>query len=577
MVIKTAKTSFPSRLHRAIQVWQKMNEPMLEHRKKMLQYYASGYYAKGEQKSHPINLTDRGIGIVVPYLVMGNPAVLVNTKIASLQPWAYTTQLALMHLLDEIDFATSSLRPAVRNSMYGAGITKTGIMHAEEVEYAGYLHDLGQPYCDIIDDSDYVGDPTARSREDFEFEGNFYLMPTDYAKEFFGPKYADDISVDYKLYGDAAPQTLAGDVSSSDFHTVKKWSRFCDLWLPKEDVIITITPPDKNARILRTVEWDGPEGGPYDVLGYKYFPNSPVPIPPVWGWLDMDTMMNVMVLKARHQAEREKIVLAYEASAADDAERISSTPDGGTVKVENIDRIKEVKYGGVNPDIYSWVQYVEAQFSRQYGNLYVTGGRETQAGTLGQEQMLQANATRILEDMAIAVHNHAKSVFRKMAWFFWTDPLIRLPVIKRVPGTAGLDVIFSQQAKEGDFWDFNFDIEPYSMQRLSPEIRYQRFLTLLNQWLLPSSQLAAAQGNQLQIDVITRQLAMYLDVKNVDEWWKSASPKDVGINPYQPMSGVVKVKSGQSDGRTGMMGAASRQANMSQQQARAGGQSSKEV
>jgi len=72
---------------------------------------------------------------------------------------------------------------------------------------------------------------------------------------------------------------------------------------------------------------------------------------------------------------------------------------------------------------------------------------------------------------------------------------------------------------------------------------------------------------------------MYLDVKNVDEWWKSATPRDVGINPYQPMQGmaVPKVKSGQADGRTGLMGASSRLANMSQQQTRAGGQSSKEI
>lgn len=573
---KNVRLGFPERLQEGIKVWQKMAEPTLKHRNKMLGYDVNGYFSSSDEHSlRPINLTDRGVNTITPYLVMGNPSVIVNTRIPQLQPWALTTQLAIGHLLNEIDFASRTLRPAVRNSMFGAGIVKTAIMHEEEVEIAGYKHDLGQPYCDVIDDSDYVGDASAKNREMFDFEGHRYLLPTEYAKEFF-PKYADSISADYKLYGDNSPDTISRKEIRNDYRTLKDYSEFYDLWLPREGVIVTILPPDRKTGILRTVEWDGPEDGPFDMLGYKFFPGSPIPIPPAWGWVDMDTMLNVLVRKMRTQAEREKSVLAYESVAAEDVERITLTPDGGTVKVENIDRLKEVKSGGVNPGNYQWVQYIEAMYAKQYTNMDIAGGRSSQGGTLGQEQMLQANSGRILEDMAIQVHNFTKKIITKMAWFLWTDPLIQLPLVKRVPETQGLEVIFSQQEKEGDFWDFNFDIEPYSMQRHTPDARYQKMMQLLSQWILPVSQMAAQQGNQLNIDQITRQLAMYLDVKNLDNWWTSEVPSNgAGLNAYQPTQGTVVPKSGVTDGRTGEMGVASRNANLQQQQARAGGQSSK--
>ncbi|KKL54806.1 hypothetical protein LCGC14_2261750, partial [marine sediment metagenome] len=137
---KETTKSFPSRLQQAIKSWEKMTEPMRDHREKMLKYYASGYFdGKEAQKQHPINLIDRGVGIITPFLVSNNPAVLVHSKSPKLKPWANTTELALKHLFDEIKIAQKTLRPAVVNSLFGIGITKTGIMKAEQVEFMGYL------------------------------------------------------------------------------------------------------------------------------------------------------------------------------------------------------------------------------------------------------------------------------------------------------------------------------------------------------------------------------------------------------------------------------------------------------
>jgi len=312
------------------------------------------------------------------------------------------------------------------------------------------------------------------------------------------------------------------------------------------------------------------------VLGYKYFPNSPIPIPPVWSWLDMDTMINILILKMRKQAEAAKKVLAYESHAAKDAERLAGAADNATAKVDNIESVKAFEWGGVNPESYNWVNYIESQFSIQGGNLYTMGGRNVQAETLGQEQMLMSNASRFLDKMVNSVYNFTEKILRKRLWFLWTDPLVSLPEIKRIQGVGEVKVLFDQAAKEGDFYDFNFKVKPYSMQRFNPQMADMKLSQFLTQWILPILPMAMQQGWQLDVNQATEDLAK---LKNIDisGWWKSGVPAQTpGAGTYAPQQGTVKPKSAQGDDRFGAS-PASREANLQQQQSRAGGKSSKEV
>ena len=585
---------FVVRVQEATKVWLTVYRTPLLHRKMMLNQWAANYYsisnseghwsanyyAENKTEGHLLNFTDRAISIVVPYLSMNNPKVIVRSKTPKLRPWAYTTELAINHLMTEIKFAKYCLRPAIFNSMFGMGITKTGIMKAEEVEFNGYLHDVGQIYTDVIDDSDYIGDVSARNRENFEIEGHYYYLPTAYAKEFFGSKHADAIKPTHKLHGDESPDNISKPSTlSQDFHTLREWTRFIDIWLPDEETVITILP-EGYPHILRTVEYDGPEGGPFDILSYKHFPNSPIPIPPAWGWTSYDTAVNVLANKMRTQAENEKTIITYSADAAEDMKRVAAAGDRESVRVNDVDAMKPMVFPGINPDSYNWIQYLENQFSISGGNLYTMGGRNVQAKTLGQEQMLQSNASRILEDMVVQVHNFTESIMRKWAWRLWTDPLINMPEVKRIPGVVELDVVFDQAAKEGDFQDFAFTIEPYSMQRYSPTLEYQKTIQFLTQWVMPVSQMANQQGVTLDIDVVTKDLARYLNIPNLENWWKSAVPQNTDMGPYQPQQGTVVPKAkngGIQDGRFGDNDKGSRETNSAQQQSRAFGQSSKPV
>lgn len=577
---RDVRKRFPVKIQDNAEQWYSDTKPMRETIIRMLGHYAGGWF-KGEPASaqQPLNLIDRGVQIIGPYLAGGPPKVMVDAKrgLASNRPFARTLELALEHLFKEMKFHANTLRPAIFNSMFSLGITKTGIMKAKEVEIYGHRHDVGQPYCDNIYFDDYRGDPLARNREENEMEGHEYVLEEEFVRTSGLYRNHDHLKPDNEAYNDSTrPEKVSKERTHGQarYDRLRKRVRLQDFWIPDENIIITIPLKGQGNRIMRTVEWDGPEGGPFDVLGYRYFPDSILCIPPVFTWLGYNKIINDLVAKMNNQAKRERKIVAYDLGSSQDAKYISQTPDGSTVGVKNIDGIKEIEMGGVSETNFQFVQYMEQQFSIAGGNLYTIGGRETGAETLGQEQMLQANASKALEDMVQQVHQFTKSIIEKLAWFMWSDPLINLPVIKRVAGYE-IETEFSQETKEGDFYDFAFDIEPYSMTRMNPEIRYQRLMQLVSQVVLPTAQISAAQGSQLNVDELVKEAARFLDVRNMDRWWSPAIPQEGQMNPYQPQQGTKKPKSGQADGRfSGGDQAASNMSNLSQQQTRAGGQSS---
>lgn len=523
----------------------------------MLNAIASGYFSsnsrqQGVNKSHPINMMDRVLSILIPYLVMSNPSLLITSKKSEYRPYAKTTEMAFNHLISEIKFARNSLRPVVRDAMLGLGVLKTGLMKSHEVEIFGHLHEVGQVYSDPVDLVDYIGDPSATSFEGFEFEGNYYKMPVETAQAMY-PKHADKLKASYTLHGaerENDPQKIAkGNNADGEYSTLREYVRLADYWIPDENVILTIEP--SSATILRTTESDSPEGGPYDKLYFKDFPGSSLPIPPLWYSMDLDETLNAIVRKMRKQAGAQKTNLVFEGDAADDAERLASAPDTGSVKVSNADGVKVVEWPGIDAEHYKWASYCENQLSMTNNNLYLLGGQGTGSETLGQDQLQFANASKSVDDMTDKTYSFTQSAAKKMVWYFWSDPLISVPMIKRIQGFGDIPVVFDRAARDGEFWDYSFNIEPYSLQRLSAMVEFQRTLSLLTQWILPSAQLAAQQGAQINIPKATQHLAKMAGLRGFGDWYETAVPSaEAQLNPYTPTQGKIKNKDVQ-DGRTG--------------------------
>ncbi|TET14309.1 MAG: hypothetical protein E3J77_04925, partial [Actinobacteria bacterium] len=551
---KDVKASFASRLQQMAKLWMKKNETVLKHQQKLLKLWASGFYEDGYSRDHLINLIDRGIYSIVPYLVEGNPKIMVETLIGNYRPWAYITQLSLNFLINKMSLADRVFIPAAINSMFGAGITRTFTEYDRTINLENEVIKTGTPSIKIIHDSSYIGDPIARNRDDFIFEGDIYKLPTEYAKDLFagkdkfGNEIADYILPDCKLISDFSPENISNpnkisqpNYNSSKF-ALRDYTTFIDLYMYDTNHTITIMPEGKKAKILREVEEEGPKESPYDYLGYKFFPESPVPIPPAWFWHDLDVSLNIVAKTAREQAESQRDLVVAPPAARKGLENITNAKNMDVLIANDSENITQLSFGGMNKENFNWMNFVDVQFNKAGGTAEIMSGRGADAPTLGQEKMQFANASRIVNNMYTRWHEFMTSIIRKLAWRVWTDPTVYIPVVHEIPGVENLPKVFSQADKVGDFYDFVFNLIPYSSQRTSPEAKYQTIMSFMAQWVLPTYQFAAQQGAELDVPAVTQIMSDLLGIDNFNQFYKTALPHELeGIGyTMQPVGGERK-------------------------------------
>ncbi|MBE3036469.1 MAG: hypothetical protein IMZ70_05235, partial [Candidatus Atribacteria bacterium] len=282
--------------------------------------------------------------------------------------------------------------------------------------------------------------------------------------------------------------------------------------------------------------------------------------------------VNIVAKTAREQAESQKDLILADPAHKDLAEQVTNAKNMDVLIVKNPNEgVKQVSLGGMNTENLGWMAFVENTFNKAGGTADVMRGG-TEAPTLGQEKMMFQNASRIVNNMSTRYHTFMTSILRKLAWRVWTDPTVYIPVIKEIPGIGQLEKVFSQADVVGDFYDFVFNIVPYSTQRMSPELKYQRLLALASQWILPTMQYATQQGAQFDIPEATKLLAEYQGLDNFNQLYTTAMPDQLqGISyQMQPMNGKQSKSPGQGNDS---MGASpmSREANSNQQQLRTSG------
>ena len=568
------RDSYPKRLQTLSKAWTKKWEGAYDHSQKCMKLWLSGYFDRGYSRWHMLNYMDRGVSTVTSYLVTGNPKVLVESLAPKLRQEAYNRRLIMNFAIQQNKFAEEVLIPGAVASMFGDCISRVFYEYDRAMSIDDETIKIGTPRVALIEPCDYIGDPSAKVRRDFAFEGDIYRLPTEYAKELFGKKVADHIKPDCKLI----QKYSAEELSSKDFDFNKladrDYTTFIDVCNFKEGVIDTIMPMGQKAVILKTVEWDGPDSSPYDVLGYRYAPNIPISIPPAWNWYDLDVSANIVAKAAREQAESQKTILAGEPVAKDAMKAVLSGKNMDMLLAKHADKIQKFDFGGVSADNYGWLQWAANEFTQAGGGANdALGGRGPTSDTLGQEQIVQANAVRVANNFYNRFHDWMTNVLRKYAWTLMEDPGAYFEVLDNIniPGVGNYEnpVYYSSADTAADFNDFVFKIEPYSTQRKAPEQKYAELFQFCTQWILPTMAVRTEQGSTIDLEMVDKLLADYQGIDSFSQWYRGTLPND-GPDVDFTMSNKSP---GQGDNRLGATGP-SRQANMQQQQGRAGFKSS---
>jgi hypothetical protein len=573
-----AKEVSPKKMMTAVQHGMDRLRNFRASRLMYIRQYCGQYYDRdhGTIGDEPLNLIFNAIAIIVPNLVANFPKNVVLSRFMQYRGYAELLALGLDYLSKEIDIK-SVLRRWVVDSLFTIGIIKTGLATSKDlVTFSDDQRiDAGQPYAETVDFDDWVLDPAARHIEERTFVGNRIRAPRQMMLD--SGLYKNDLVEKLPTYGQDSyskrdvEMISQHELTPTQISDLQDYVEVVELWVPEAKATVTI-PAGRLVLddYLRVDDYYGPDEGPYSYLALTPpVPNNPLPVAPVGIWHDLHVQANKMAKKVIDQAARQKTVLGYKRVAADDAQEVVDAGDGEAIAMDDPQAVQSYRFGGQEQSNEAHLQQLSYWFSLMSGNTDQLGGLRTNSDTATGQEILQTNGNVRLEDMRDLVYAATAEVERKLAWYLHTDPLIALPLIKRVPIPAQTamtaygpmlmqpaqiteqQVILSPDVRTGEFLDFHFSIEAKSMSRLDPAMRLQKALMFASK-VLPAAAAAAQVCTQMGVPFSFSKFAIRMG-KELDLDWLD----EVFYDPeFQMQMAELLARSPQIKNSKGMMSGA---------------------
>ena len=466
------------RLQTAVEWSRKQMTPFRERRARFLRQYLGHHYGSANSNAErmPMNMLALAVQTFSRNLAARNPAVTVSGRRRDLAPLAKKMELTMNQTIEEIDLR-STLATVVFDAIFYVGAVKVGLTEGAAEELHGELHDAGLPFVDPIDPEDLVIDMNATRLEAMQFCGNRYLLPLDMVRDskIFGAA-ADDLvpasTLSHNEYGDTRVSTLTNEDSyfhdsSTAYPLVELW----DVYLPYDNLMVTFPADARGSidtnRVLREVEWDGPEMGPYHILSLGEMSGTVMPVPPITNLIDMNDAINKSFRKLIRQLERQKTITVVSGGADEDGNRIMHADDGDIVRVDRPEATKEMRFGGPDQIATAFTVQMREMFSYLAGNLDAMAGLSQTAGTLGQEELIKASSSEKILDMQARMLTFTKKVLQDMSSWIFYDPVREFSV--DIPlGESGMSVpskFRPKERKESEFLELELDIAPVDSRR----------------------------------------------------------------------------------------------------------------
>jgi hypothetical protein len=511
------------KLARALKASDQQLDPFREQRRRNWERITNTFLPNETREYHqletPVNLMEMALTTYRTRLVVRNPKVMVKARRQQLLAEAREFELALNMLLNEIDLKTT-LRTAVDEAILSAGIVKVAMVAPEHSEMMGYRHDGGQPFADPVYLEDFLFDPAARRFESAEWIADRYRVPADMVRNspLLDPKRKDKIKgdgqrspsgLDTGVRTDAAAALQTGALGGDEELNEHVW--LCDVYLTREQVVETYLWSDGEIQgePLWSVEWEGPERGPYHMLVFGQTPGTPIPLPIAHTWAPMHDVVNALWRKLAIQAKRQKTILPFRGDQQDDAEKINRATDGAAVSVSARDLPKEVRLGGPDNQVIGITATMMQLFNRAAGNLDALGGLGPSSGTVGQDRIISEQANERLKDMQSRLHSFVKGIVESLGDMEYNDPVKERVITKRV-GIVEVESQYGPDRREADFREFNLDIVPYSMEDRTPTERAAQLREVMAE-LAQYEPMLAQSGGSLRIDEYIREIGRLMD------------------------------------------------------------------
>lgn len=473
-----------TRIHSSVEQSKRQLEKACRERKDSVAQFVGTHYSDGgAAKTVPANMLEMAVTIYLRLLAAHEPRCVVSTDDATLKPFAADMEVVLNQLPREIGLL-ETVRRAVMEAMFSIGVVKVGVAGTNPNPKIG-----DEPFVSVVQLDDYFVDMSARSWEEIQYEGNEYWMTVEDANRAFGQRLTPDEYNGSSATGvEQANAVSVGEAMDPLYEKVL----LRDVYLVRTNEMVTYAV--QSQKELRRVKWDGPEGTPYVKLWFEGVPGNLMPLAPIAVWKDLHILGNQIYRKLANQAVSRKTVAVFSGGSDDDVVRFRNARDGeamrGNIKVDG------VSVGGVDSQNLAFFLSNWDRFSMICGNLDSLGGLSPQAATAKQDQLISEAASTRVKDMGDKTVAFVRDIFRRLAWYVWTDPVRERRFTRVYDAALGLAVRkeWTPETRDGDFLDYNFDIAVFSMQDDSPSTRVQKLMEVMNGFVLPQMQMMMQQG-----------------------------------------------------------------------------------
>ena len=203
--------------------------------------------------------------------------------------------------------------------------------------------------------------------------------------------------------------------------------------------------------------------------------------------------------------------------------------------MDNPDAVNVMKMGGVDQGNQAYGLRMTDIYDRMAGNLQAMAGLGPQAETLGQDKLIHGAVSKREANMQYRVVKFASELCRDLGWLLWVDQIKEMPLEFQEAG-ATFQTSWDPTVREGDFLDYNFEIEPYSMQYKSPSERVNGLNGFLTQIALPMQQQLAEAGGQIDFQELVEIYSDLMDLPRLRNVIKFEEPKGdrPGPSPEMP-------------------------------------------
>ena len=533
----------PRKIQEAVQDGFRRMENFRAARLLFLRAFAGQYYdaGKGRIGSEPLNMIFNAIRVTVPYLVMNYPKHSVTSKFMAYRGYGDLLGLALDYNAKEL-ILRDIIRRWIIDAIFTLGITKTGLCSSDSVISFDENDEIdpGSVYTELVEFDNFVFDPNTHRLEEGSFLGDRIRVPR--IQLLDSGLYDNAIIEKLPRSGTEVDDGSAGlsqsRINAQEMGDLEDFVDVVELWVPKAQAIVTI--PSSRTMVdefLRVVDYYGPNEGPYTFLRFSPpLSDNPLPIAPVGIWYDLHVMANKMATKIMDQADRQKDILLFPRAGADDAQEIVDAGDGSAIAADNPGEAKVFSFGGQQRSNEAHMTQLQMWFNWAAGNPEAMGGIRSDANTATQANILQSNASIGIEDMRDIVYTAVAEEACKRAWYLHTDPLIEIPLIRRMQVPAkyintpngqmamsqpaqmkDTQVFLTPEARCGDFLDFHFEIQLKSMSRMDPQMKLQRAMEFAVK-LIPAAAVATQTCMQMGVPFSFPRFVMRMATEAGIEW-----------------------------------------------------------